>query len=49
MTEDERLNLLDNSIALAFAEKDPYMRQMFMSLLMRVKWMRVSILQSGQS
>lgn len=47
MTEEQRLYLLDNSINLAFNEPDPYMREMFMGLLMRVKWMRVAILQGN--
>lgn len=47
MTEDERIQTLNNFVDLAYTEEDQDMSAMLRLYVFEAKWIRVSILQSG--
>lgn len=46
-TEEDRLGACNRAINNAFNDEDLYFRRFFFDRLMLIKWIRVSIFQSG--
>lgn len=44
VTEEDRLIIIGRCVDLAFEEPDPYMRNLYQSMLLKAKWVRLTIL-----